>query len=383
MNYADLHIHIGRSLDGKAVKITASPNLTLPEVIRVSRDIKGLHMIGIVDSHTRGVIRDYNELIAQGFLHAISGGGYQSGNLVIIPGIEAELQVGHGHAHFLVYFPTITVLQEFAACFLSRVSNWQLSSQKIHMDVSEWLKTAEAYGGLWLPAHAFTPHKGLYGACCSRIPDVLSVFPAALEMGLSADRRMAQGISELDDVVLFSNSDAHSLPNIAREYNEMHLSDLSFNGLEAIIKKKSGQLYRNFGLHPRIGKYHRTFCLDCSQVVSGEAPMLICPVCHSHHVVPGVLDRLAHIADREITTYQSDPNYVYRVPLAYLPGIGSKTYQRLLNKFGTELTVYHEAEFDDLSSVVGDKTARIIMQAKVGTLKFTTGGGGFFGRVTT
>lgn len=82
MIYADLHIHIGCSLDGKAVKITASPRLTLPEIIRVSRDIKGLHMIGIVDSHATGVIRDYAELISQGTLQTISGGGYRSGNLV-------------------------------------------------------------------------------------------------------------------------------------------------------------------------------------------------------------------------------------------------------------------------------------------------------------
>lgn len=34
MIYADLHIHIGQSLDGKAVKITASKSLTLPMSIK-------------------------------------------------------------------------------------------------------------------------------------------------------------------------------------------------------------------------------------------------------------------------------------------------------------------------------------------------------------
>lgn len=110
---------------------------------------------------------------------------------------------------------------------------------------------------------------------------------------------------------------------------------------------------------------------------------MICPECGSKNVVPGVLDRLAQIADQNIRLYHNDPTYIYRVPLVYLPGIGPKTYARLLEKFGTELAVYHEAQFDDLFSVVGEKLARVIWRAKEGTLDFSTGGGGFFGRVTT
>lgn len=39
---------------------------------------------------------------------------------------------------------------------------------------------------------------------------------------------MASLITELDDKVFLTNSDAHSLPKIAREYNKMALEDISF-----------------------------------------------------------------------------------------------------------------------------------------------------------
>ena len=51
--YGDLHIHIGRTKEGKAVKITASPALTLENIIRAAEQ-KGLRLVGIVDAACRG-----------------------------------------------------------------------------------------------------------------------------------------------------------------------------------------------------------------------------------------------------------------------------------------------------------------------------------------
>ncbi len=55
MLFADLHIHIGQSLDGKYVKITGAKTLTLPNIVRVARDVKGLSLVGVVDAHSTGV----------------------------------------------------------------------------------------------------------------------------------------------------------------------------------------------------------------------------------------------------------------------------------------------------------------------------------------
>lgn len=378
MIYADLHIHIGQSLDGRAVKITAAKSLTLPNIIETAQEVKGLSLIGVIDAQSPGVRRDFQLLLAEGVLHPLSGGGYASGKLTIIPGTEIELKAGSGSAHFLAFFPAIEHLERYAKKLSPYVKNLQLSSQKAYLAVSDWLEIVHENAGVWLPAHAFTPHKGIYGNCCSRLAEVLPEMPKALEIGLSADRVMALSVSELEGVQLFSNSDAHSLPNIAREYNALSLRDNSFAGLHELLAGASGEIIHNYGLPPKIGKYHRTYCLVCEQVVEGEPPQLTCPHGGSSHVVMGVLDRLNVIADR---TAPEDSRYQYQVPLRQLPGIGPKTYSRLLAAFGTEMAILHDVAEQDLAKVSGDKAAHWIMKARSGQLEFTAGGGGVFGKV--
>jgi uncharacterized protein (TIGR00375 family) len=382
MIYADFHIHVGRSLNKKVVKITASPALTLPEIVKVAGTTKGLNMVGIVDSHSLGVRQDYKELLANGVLQPLEGGGYRSSKLVIIPGMETELKIGKGHAHFLAFFPSINHLEDFCKPIQQYVRNWQLSSQKVHLEAKEWILRVEEVGGIWFPAHAFTPHKGIYGSCCDRIQDVLPILPKALEMGLSADRSMARCLSEVDNMLLLSNSDAHSLANIAREYNCLLLEDNSFEGLSKLVKNINGKIIRNYGMNPQMGKYHRSYCPHCSKIFEVEPPVLRCPYCASPKIVLGVLDRLTSIADRKFSLYQKDNFYVYRVPLRFLPGIGPQKYAQLLKKFGTELAVYHDADIEDLISLVGEKIATIIFRAREGSLQFSAGGGGYFGKVS-
>ncbi|WP_088226419.1 endonuclease Q family protein [Desulfosporosinus sp. FKB] len=380
MIYADLHIHIGQSLDNKLVKVTASKSLTLPNILEVARDIKGLNMIGIVDAHSEGVRNDFRTLLTLGEIHALAEGGYAAKGLTIIPGHEIELQIGEGNAHFLAYFPSLGHIEDYAREIRAATKNWQLSTQKGHLQIEQWLEAVGKAEGIWFPAHAFTPHKGIYGNCCRRLADVLPILPRGLEIGLSADRAMAKSISELENVVLFSNSDAHSLTNIAREYNLLENVESSFQGLSDLLLINPKGSVRNFGLPPKVGKYHRTYCLHCEQVVLTSPPQLSCPVCGSHHVVAGVLDRVVSIADNTLT--DNDPSsYVYQVPLQRLPGIGPKMYQRLLNHFKTEMAVLHEVSEEELIPVAGEKITAWILKARRNDLEFISGGGGVFGKV--
>ncbi|NLI93568.1 MAG: hypothetical protein GX434_15680 [Peptococcaceae bacterium] len=382
MIYADFHIHIGRSLNGKAVKITASPSLTLPEIIKVSSKVKGLNMIGIVDSHSLGVRRDFQELLCAGMIRPLSGGGYGAGSLTIIPGMEVELKVRHGHAHLLAFFPSMNHLEKHLSAIQPYARNWQLSSQKLYMEIGEWIERVEEAEGIWFPAHAFTPHKGIYGICCDRMRDVLPKLPQALEMGLSSDRRMARGVSELAGTVLLSNSDAHSLLNIAREYNEIRITENSFSELYGFLKEGKDQLIKNFGIHPKMGKYYRTYCPQCAKIIELDPPVGSCPYCKTSQVIMGVLDRVSQITDTEIERDEADPQYVYRVPLGWLPGIGPKKYELLLQRFGSELDVYHQATLDQLIPVLGETAAHTVIKAQEGKLRFSTGGGGIFGKVS-
>lgn len=378
--FADLHIHIGQSLDGKAVKITASRSLTLPNILHFAREVKGLSMIGVIDAHSRGVRQDFRMMLETGQLRPLEGGGYQFEDLTLIPGIEQELSVGEGNAHFLAYFPTLEHLERYIAEIKPYVKNWQLSSQKAYVQAEDWLGAVALGEGIWLPAHAFTPHKGIYGNCCKSLLDVLPGLPPALEIGLSADRQMARSLAELENVTLFSNSDAHSLPKIAREYNLLELTENSFRGLSQLVLVKEGQVVANYGLPPEVGKYHRTYCLVCEKIVSGEPPLLSCPYCGSRKVVTGVMDRLSSIADHQLVL-TPDPRYIYQVPLSDLPGVGPKVYKRLLEAFGTEMAVLHQASEEELVKVVGEKIAEWILSSRTGKLLFQAGGGGVYGRV--
>lgn len=380
MIFADLHIHIGQSLDGKAVKITAAKTLTLPNILEVARDVKGLSLVGVVDAHSTGVQQDFKTLLASGELRSLSTGGYVAHGLTLIPGHEIELQVGEGNAHFLAYFPSLEQVEQYVRALRPTIKNWQLSTQKGFLPIDQWIEAVWKAEGIWFPAHAFTPHKGVYGNCCRRLSDVLSVLPRALEIGLSADRGMAESISELEPIVLFSNSDAHSLPNIAREYNTFEQVDPSFGGLLDLIQRKNKQAIRNYGLPPKMGKYHRTYCLSCEKVVEASAPQLTCPDCGGKHVVMGVLDRLVSIADRPMGRHDNS-TYVYQVPLRELPGVGPKMYKRLLKGFGTEMDILHYVPADELQRVAGEKVAEWIMKARRGELNVEAGGGGIFGRV--
>ena len=83
----------------------------------------------------------------------------------------------------------------------------------------------KARGGLIVPAHVFTPHKGIYGSTAPRMADVLDTsLVDAVELGLSSDSSMASYIRELDQTPFLTNSDAHSLGKIGREYNELQIA---------------------------------------------------------------------------------------------------------------------------------------------------------------
>lgn len=60
----------------------------------------------------------------------------------------------------------------------------------------------------------------------------------AIELGLSSDTYMVQGISELEKYPFVTNSDAHSLGKLAREYQKVQLEDANFKELVYALQEK-------------------------------------------------------------------------------------------------------------------------------------------------
>jgi len=386
--YADLHIHIGRTSAGRPVKITAARDLTFENIAKECATRKGIDIAGVVDCGSPAVLQDIDALVECGEMAELPDGGlrYRDATTVIL-GCELETVEDDGSAsHHVSYFASRDQLRVFVGFLRRLVTNLDLSSQRCRVPARELLRMTQTAGGVFVPAHAFTPHKSPYGSCVRRLADMFGdgglTQLAALELGLSADSHLADRIAEIADLTLLSNSDAHSLPKIAREYNVFWLAEPSFQEVVWALRRENGRnTLANYGLDPRLGKYHRSFCLGCEQIAADPPPVLQCPVCGDDHIVKGVLDRIAEIADYpEPRPPDHRPPYQYQVPLQFLPGIGAVSLGKLLNRFGTEMCVLHETEKTDLELVVGTKLADMIVQARQGTLPLLPGGGGRYGK---
>ncbi len=201
-------------------------------------------------------------------------------------------------------------------------------------------------------------------------------------MGLSADSMMASQMSELDNKSFISNSDAHSLPKIGREYNIFEMQKPSYNEvIKALKGLETRRIVANYGLNPKLGKYNRSYCLDCDRVIENDPPVLKCPVEAKHSIVVGALDRLDVIKDRNIPYMDNRPPYNYQIPLEFIPKVGPKTIKNLIDHFGTEMKILHDASFDDLATVVKTDIAQKIILGREGKLHLEAGGGGVYGRV--
>src|SRR5699024_10608873 len=127
-------------------------------------------------------------------------------------------------------------------------------------------------------------------------------------------------ITELHDFTFVSNSDAHSLAKIAREYQEIAMKTPSFKEFQYALACVEGRhIARNFGMNPKLGKYYTTVCGKCLTPASLEDEK--CSNCHSTKIIKGVFDRISELAGT-IENPGKRPAYLHQVPLEYLPKLG-------------------------------------------------------------
>lgn len=385
-HYVDLHIHVGRAGDYRAVKVTASPELTVASILGTCGQVKGITVAGIVDCGSPAVLQDLSELVKGGHLAEVPGGGLTDGVTTLLLGVEVETGGGEGPSHHVGYLPGLAAAFDLSRFLSTHLTNVVLSSQRADLSPSEFALAVAERGGFVIPAHVFTPYKSVFGRAATRMSDLFD--PAALktiaavELGLSSDTEMADRLSELHSYSFVTNSDAHSNGNIAREYATMELEAPSFDAVRrALLRRGPGRVTGNFGLDPKLGKYHRTFCLRCDRRVEGVPPQLTCGRCGSAEVVRGVLDRIETLADLPPGRHPSSrPPYVYRVPLSFVPGIGPAKRSRLVEAFGSEINALEAGE-KELAEVLGEKQARLVRMAQEGKMLIDEGAGGVYGRL--
>ncbi|ASN07365.1 TIGR00375 family protein [Virgibacillus necropolis] len=381
--FADLHIHIGRDMYDKPVKITGAKSLTLTNILLESSRNKGIHLVGIIDSHAPHVQQELKQLLANNQARELEDGGIQFEDVTLILGSEIEVNDENcqGPVHVLCYLPTLAKMEEFTEWLATKMTNINLSSQRYYGTAKALQYKVKELDGLFIPAHVFTPFKSTYGKGVKQSleevfdPDLID----AVELGLSSDTSMADQIEELHAYTFVSNSDAHSLGKIAREYQEIEMEEPSFKELNwALHQVKGRKISRNFGMNPKLGKYHTTVCSKCLEPLTTSVK--VCPTCGSTKIVKGVYDRIKELANENVNKV-SRPPYMYQVPLEYLPSLGPKTYGKLLENFNTEMNIIHQVPLNRLEEVVPEKLARAIIQMRNGELAISAGGGGKYGSI--
>ncbi|WP_139489265.1 endonuclease Q family protein [Brevibacillus dissolubilis] len=382
--FADMHIHIGGTKSGKPVKITASRKMTLSAILEEASERKGMEMIGIIDSHSPEVQEELLELIDRGLAKPHPDGGVTYKNTMLILGCEIEVkEPDRGEAHFLCYLPTVADMQRFTDWLRQRLKNVHLSSQRMRGSLRELQAFIAENGGVIVPAHIFTPHKGLYGSCTDHLAEVADPnLIYGVELGLSSNSDMADTISELHDKTFLTNSDAHSLAKIGREYQQMAVKEPCFAEFVKVLRHQDDRrVIANYGLHPRLGKYHQTACQGCGSTQPATAEGR-CPDCGKKAVVHGVDERIKELADSAFGTHPDHrPPYVEQFPLEFIPGLGPKTKAKLYEAFGTEMNILHRVGEQELARVVGEKVAHTIALARTGSLSVKAGGAGVYGRI--
>jgi len=390
--FADLHVHIGRSESNKPIKITAARSLNFANIAKECAERKGISVVGIVDCASPYVIEDIENFLKTGEAYEIEDGGiiYKDKVCILLASEVETSEINEsgktGSAHNVCFFPTLKDIKGFSKEMQNYIKNITLSTQRASISAYNLIDIVEKYNGFLVPAHVFTPHKSFYGNCTDRLQKIFKekyekIF--AIELGLSSDTFLADMISELEDRTFITNSDAHSLPKIAREYNKMLLENISFKEIKKALKNEDGRkVISNYGLDPKLGKYHRTFCENCGKSIELEPPVRLCNKCSGENITMGVYDRIVEIRDKEETLSPANrPPYIYQVPLTFIPGLGSKTIDKLLDTFETEMNILHKLSFDDIEAVVGEKNANNIIRAREGKMNIHAGGGGVYGKV--
>ena len=252
------------------------------------------------------------------------------------------------------------------------------------------------------PAHIWTPWFAMFGSK-SGFDSVEECFHDqtehiyAYETGISSDPTMNWRLSQLDHLTLLSNSDAHSLPNLAREANVFDLSDLpTYQEIYSSIKNRdTKKILYTIEFWPEEGMYHfdghRACGLSFTPKQSKQHKNL-CPVCGKSLVI-GVLNRVNEMADRdEGKKPKKAISFKQTVELDKIIGeaLGIKNrqstkiqelYHSMLTSLGTELDILLEIPLEQIKKYTTSKVAEGIRRVRDGELFITPGFDGQYGKV--
>ncbi len=352
--------------------------------------LKGLELIGTGDAFHPGwlkLIEESTEPSENGIYSVKDIDGREESYPKFILTVEVE---DNNRVHQLIILPSIECAHEIRKQIPSKNINKE-GRTRVNMTGAELMDLIRNHDGLMGPSHAFTPWTSVYKEFDS-IYDCYHEKPDFLELGLSADTKMADRIEELQDIPFLSNSDAHSpWPHrMGREFNEIELKKMTYNAFKDAIKHK--KVVGNYGFDPRLGKYYETGCIRCYEAFSIEEARKQKMRCSCGGLIKiGVKDRISDLSKWELAHHPNfRPDYTPILPLAeiisliYGKGITSvfiqKIWRQMVTEFGSEIAILINTPLEEISKI-DSKLADVIGSFRYKTLKIQPGRGGMYGKI--
>ncbi|MFA6551272.1 MAG: endonuclease Q family protein [Patescibacteria group bacterium] len=403
----DLHIHSRYSR-------ACSKDLTLENLDKACR-VKGVDIIATGDFTYPQWFDAINNLTPSPspYKGVGSSGLYQlknsDGKIKFILSTELALiyKQGEGHArrlHLVVLAPNIAAVKKFNEYLESHKFNIRSDGRPIlGMSAIELCKILfnidEKF--MVIPAHIWTPWFSIFGSKSGfdSIKECFGEFTKyiyAYETGLSSDPEMNWRLSQLDNLTLLSNSDAHSLPNIGREANVFDLAEISYAEIYRVIKEKDlSNIKYTIEFYPEEGMYHYDGHRVCNVRLSPAETKKnkgLCPVCKKPLTI-GVCYRVDELADRELGFKPNNAaGYRKLVELdkiiAESLDIKSRSsqkvqteYRNLIKHYGNELNILIDEPLNNLTKFVLPAIVEGIKRVRAGKLLIEPGFDGEYGLI--
>lgn len=369
--------------------MATSKNMT-PLVMAPQAKLKGLDVVATGDAlHQKylKLIEDTTEESSEGIFSIkpdLNAEETAESKFILTTEVEDMKRV-----HHLIIFPSIEAVKETRNKLRGNMD--ADGRPRIRMKGHEIMEVAHEAGCIIGPAHAFTPWTSIYKAYDS-LSECYGESPDFLELGLSADSDMADKIEELQDLSFLTNSDAHSpWPHrLGREFNEMEVKNLTFNGIKDSIA--NNKITANYGFDPRLGKYHVTACSKCHVKYDVEDAIKMKMKCPCGGRIKKGVDYRIH----ELSTWDEPhhplhrPPYIHILPLAEIISIThgkgvttifvQKIWKDMINNFENEINALIHAPIEEVIAV-DPGVATVIDSFRKGTLEINSGGGGRYGEI--
>ncbi len=396
---ADLHIHSKYSR-------ACSKQLT-PENLALWADKKGIDVIGTGDfTHPLWLAGLKSELVEdRPGLFKLKKGNYKA-RFMLTTEISCIYKRGGKtrRVHNCIFAPSFAAVDKIVAALESRNCNLRSDGRPIvGLDSEELLKIVldASPDCMLVPAHAWTPWFAIFGSM-SGFDSLEECFGdnvkhiTAIETGLSSDPLMNWRLSALDDTLLISNSDAHSLGNLGREANvfDIEPEKLSYADIIRILREKDRKRFLyTIEFYPEEGMYHYDGHRACKKRMHPDETAKnngLCPVC-GKPVTVGVYSRVAKLADRpEGTRPPGMVPYKSIVPLdeviaeALDKGCATKgvqaIYEQMVAKM-PEFKILLHAPYDEIAKIAPAEVVEAVKRVREGKLIVEPGYDGEYGTV--